>query len=210
MASQPAQQAQVTQLALLLANASGNKELPLKIWQTYIATGKKESDLALSMAQVSLQLGLPKQAQTILESALQKQPGSVAVNKALVALQIATGQYEQGMDRLATVIAADANQSIEVGRILRQISAAAGPDFHRQFAQKHSSDTSPQSAPSHYLAGVLAGVRGDQALAAKQYEQALQSDHGFLLTYDSMLTMYLEQRQMADAQKLLDRAGKLD
>ena len=209
MASQPAQQGQLVPLAQSLTLASGNKQLPMKIWQSYLQTGKKDTALALAMAEVSRKVGAPDQAQKILLSAMEKQSGSIPVSKALVGLMISGGQYDSAVIQLADVITRDPNQTLEAERTIQRISAAAPADYHRRLADKYTADASSTAAQC-YLAGQLAKVRGDQALASKQFELAIARNGNFLPAYEAMVDLARDQRQSADVKKTLDRVAKLD
>ena len=209
MASQPAQQAQLVPLAQRLTLASGNKELPLKIWQAYLESGKKDTALALAMAEVSQKIGAPDQAQKILTSAMEKQAGSIPVSKALVGLMISNGQYDAAVVQLADVIAREPNQTLDAERTIKRISAYAPSDYHRVLANKFSADASSTAAQC-YLSGQLARARGDQALASKQFELAIARNVAFLPAYEALVDLGLDQGQSADVKKTLDRVAKLD
>jgi tetratricopeptide (TPR) repeat protein len=209
MASQPAQQAQLVPLAQALTLASGNKGLPMKIWQSYLQSGKKDTALALAMAEVSRKVGAPDQAQKILLSAMEKQSGSIPVSKALVGLMISGGQYDSAVIQLADVIARDPNETLDAQRTVQRISAAAPADYHRRLADKLIADASATAAQC-YLAGQLTKVRGDQAMASKLFELAIARSGNFLPCYEALIDLAMDQGQSADVKKTLDRVAKLD
>jgi tetratricopeptide (TPR) repeat protein len=209
MASQPGQQAQLVLLAQSLTLGSGNKELPLKIWQAYLQSGKKDTSLALAMAEVSRKVGAPDQAQKILASAMEKQPGSIPVSKALVELLVSSGQYDSAVVQLADVVSRDPNQVLDAQRTIQRISAYAPPDYHRLLAGKFIADASSTAAQC-YLSGQLARARGDQSLAAKLFELAVTRSGNFLPAYEALVDLGLDQAQPADVKKTLDRVAKLD
>jgi predicted Zn-dependent protease len=209
MASQPAQQAQLVPLAQSLTLGSGNKELPLKIWQAYLQSGKKDTALALAMAEVSRKVGAPAEAQKILASAMEQQPGSVPVSKAMVELLVSGGQYDSAVVQLADVISREPNQVLSAERTIQRISAAAPADYHRRLADKFAADASSTAAQC-YLSGQLARARGDQALASKQFDLAIARNANFLPSYDALVDLGLDQGQQADVKKTLGRVAKLD
>jgi predicted Zn-dependent protease len=209
MASQPAQQAQLVPLAQSLTLGSGNKELPLKIWQSYLQGGKKDTSLALAMAVVCRKIGASAEARKILASAMEQQPGSVPVSKALVELLVSNGQYDSAVVQLADVISREPNQVLAAERTTKQISAAAPAEYHRLLAAKFGADASSTAAQC-YLSGQLARARGDQALASKQFEMAIARNGNFLPAYEALVDLGLDQGQPADVKKTLDRVAKLN
>lgn len=208
MASQPSQESQVASLAQSLAMISGRKDLPINVWQAYIDSGKKETTLALAMANVAYTLGAPDQAKKILLSALEKQPGSTVTNKALAELNVKIGQYSEAVDILALILAADSDQLMDIAKTLRQIAKLA-PDFAAQFSPRLQDDKSAQAPAMHYLCGQLYAFGSNQSAAASQYKYAIQKQTDFLPAYDALLNLYIDQRQSSDAQNLLTDVQKL-
>lgn len=210
MASQPAQQDQVASLTEVLAKASGNKDLPLTIWNAYLKSGKKDASLAVSMASVAQQTGGVAQAESILKSSLEKTPGSLTAGTMLASLYASSNRPEQALRQLAAILSGSADESAQLEPSLRQVAQSAPVDFETQFAQKIQADATPQSAALHFLTGRLAALRQNADLASREYDLAIKAQADFLPAYDAKLDICIARRQDAATEKLLQQAKSLD
>ena len=210
MASQPAQQAQLALAGAVADDGDGQQGTAAEDLDGVHRLGQEGHDTGAGDGRGLAEARRHGEAQQILASAMDKQPGSVAIGKALVGLQVAGGNYDQAIQCLAELLAADPGQTLDAARTVRQISAATGPDYHRQLAQKVDAWPRQSAAAGAYLAGLLANIRGDQTLARTLFEKSAGRGADFLPAYEAQLDMALVQRRFDDCQKILDAAAKLD
>ena len=210
LAGEQAQRAQVPRLAEMLCRASGDKQMPQRIWQAYVEKHNINPTLAVALAKVVQQLGDVDKATDMLQSVLEKMPGNAEVAIALAELHAADRQGPRALRLLAELLVGDEDASAAVKKSIQQVILGhlqAG--FETSFARQIETEA-PEVRPAlHYLAGLLAESRSNGALAIEQYRLAIQADKDFLPANEAIVDMYLAQKGYAEAVRLAAGLGEL-
>jgi len=200
--------ANLANLVEKLANAQKNPALPREIWQTYLRHGKRDTATALAMAAVAVKLGAESDAQAILQSALEYQPGNLQARKQLADLFSRQKQTDKALRELAVVVATDVNQSLDVASRVQQAVLRDGAfDVAAFVASLDDAGKDPQAL--RYVAGLAAARKKDYTAAADQQRRAIALDKEFLPAWDALLEATLATRQNAAVEKVLQDSTTL-
>jgi len=208
MASNSEMAADVVPMVETVTRSQNNPALPAEIWKAALDAGKKDADLAMALARVSVKVGTPKQAVEILTSGLDVQPGNLRARKMLAELLANQKQTDRAMRELATVVATDTNQSLDVAPRIRQI-VARDAAFKLDAFIAAIDDKGKDAEAMHYVAGIAAAAKRDLETAAAQQRKALAISKEFLPAWEALMDVNLALRSGAQIDKTLKESQQL-
>jgi len=185
-----------------LALAQQNPALPREMWKTYVERGKRDANVAMAMASVSVKLDAIDDAQAILQSALDIQPGNLRARKQLADLFSLQRQTDKALRELAAIVALDSNQALDVSsRVHRAILRDGDFDLAAFVATIDDEGKNPHAL--HYVAGLAAARQRDFTAAADRQRQALATVKDFLPAWDALMDATLALRNNAAVETVL-------
>ena len=210
LAGQPSLRNKIPAIAAKTALASGDKAMPMRIWQACRSAKRDSGELAVALAGAAEKLGAPDQGSAILQSVLDRSPGDVSVTKHVIALYAAQGKGDKVLELLGKLLRADpARDDIVAGQLAGLGRSGIPKDFARKFAGKIASAPKDQRASLHYLTGRLGQLQGDKSLELAQYEKAVDADPTFLPTYAHLSEIYGKKSRKDKLAGLLKHLDKL-
>jgi len=202
MASQPVLSRSVPDMAEALCHAAGDPKMPARIWQAFRQRNRKAGGrLAWSMAAAAERLGALDEASSILRSLLDEMPGDSTAATMLADLYLRQNRIDDALTLVATVLATD--PASDLGRWIAPRVAAARPGADVALARQAAADASGGFA-KHYLAGELSLASGRQEQAIEQFQAALRANPKFFPAYESLMDLYVAQRQFPKVDALLE------
>ena len=210
MSGEPSQMGQAAELAETLCVASGDKAMPMRIWNAYRAKHPIDATLAVAMASAADKLGESDEALSLVKSVLEKMPSTRLAGRLLGGLYSRKYGSEEALRQLAGLFANDPAAAGAVNEGVAEVVAAGlKEDFERAFANKILTEKSDRKYALHYVAGRLAQARGKRLLAADQYRRAIDEKKDFYAAYEAMVDIYLTERRFDEVDRLLEQLNKL-
>jgi tetratricopeptide (TPR) repeat protein len=211
IATEPTAQDQLPNLARLLCQEAKDPSMPARIWQASRREAVGAGAMAVALAKAAHELHADGEAKEILDSALKIMPNDVEVRRYMAEQYARTGQAMAAVRQLAALLQADAdavdtvNDTLEA--LVNQNLLPEGLEDH--VAEHAEMDMSGQKGALHYLAGELADIRGNTAMAAEQYQAAVQADEHFLPAYEAAANLALAEGRYDQVDKLVKRLEAL-
>jgi predicted Zn-dependent protease len=211
IAAEPAARDRLPGLAQMVCQAAKEPAMPARIWRMGRRQAVGAGELAVALAQAARQLHAEREAKEILDSALKTMPNDVAVGRYLAEQDANAGDAPAALRRLAGLMKADAETVETVNQTLQTLAdeGLLPAGLEDRFAQDAEADTSDLKGVLHYLAGELADLRDKTALAAQQYQAAVEADGSFLPAYEAAEDLWLESGRDDRADRLVERLKAL-
>ena len=206
MSELPSQRPNLPRMLTVLCRESKDRELPLRFWNIIARRHGQDTDIAVSLARISLLLGWQPEALEILQSAAGSIPNNADLWRMLGRYYAAQGQYKELLAMMDKGLAADPKSIDAMADAMADIAAAAAkPGDERDFAELARRSKSPNQSSLLYLAGLFASAKNKQLLAADLYERATEKKPDFYRAYEALLQSYIAQKRSDLVDRLLDR-----
>ncbi len=203
MVAEPVQRRSAPPLIEAIIRATGDANLPLRLWQNAMEKRQADEGLGLALSKISETFGATNQAVTILDSLLQTMPDSGQAARALTVLYSRLGKGQEGLGLLVRALASNPAAQEAISEAIVSMAASLPLGFEKTYAAQNPAK--PEEAFAfHYVAGRLAQLRAQQDLALEQYAKSLAAHKDFAPATEGMLEIYLDQAKIADAQKLVE------
>ncbi len=193
IAADPAHLSQSPEMAKSLCIAAADPNLPGLIAAQLLAAERLDGTLAVALAQMAEKLGAADQAETILHSLLKVNPGSIQAARQLALQNALQGQHEKALELLANVLMQNPSASQRVRQTLEEMNTYPTPvDLERVFTLRIKNYPKDRQYALHYVVGLLAHIRGEDLIAARQYRQAISDNPKFFPSYESLIDLLLQ------------------
>ncbi len=211
IAAEPSAHDQLPEMAQMVCQAAKEPAMPARIWRMSQRQATGAGELAVALAQAAQQLHADREAKEILDSALATMPNDVTIGRYLAEQDARAGDASAAMRRLAGLLKADADSVETVDQTLQTLAdkGLLPQGLEDRFAQDAATDTSELKGVLHYLAGELAKIRGKTALAAQQFQEAVEKDESFLPAYEAAVDLALETGRYDRADRIIERLKEL-
>ncbi len=193
IAADPAHLPQSPEMAKSLCLAAADPNLPGLIAAQLLAAERLDGTLAVALAEMAKKFGAAEQAETILYSLLKINPGSIHAARQLALQNALQGQHEKALELLANVLMQKPSASELVRQTLEEMNTYPTPvDLERMFTLRIKKYPKDQQYALHFVVGLLAHVRGEDLIAARQYRQAISDNPKFFPSYESLIDLLLQ------------------
>jgi tetratricopeptide (TPR) repeat protein len=211
LAVEPAQKAQLGELAGMICQRVGDPALPRRIWRRYRQEVEVHGPLAVELARIARRMGAADEAALLLSDALEAMPGNVATARELVKAKAEAGDAAGALKLLVDVLAADPSATPAVREAVRAISGdALDEPLARRLVEQAAAESKDRRYAAHYVAGTVAERLDLEHLAAEQYRAALDEKGDFVGAADALADIYLRQRRFDRVDRLLADVRKED
>lgn len=198
----------VLPLAHKVAVDSGDKSMPLRLWNAATRKGSPSADTAVALASASEKLDNISSAMEILTEALEENVAHAQAGGMLVRLYLAKDRKAQAVDLLARQYASDAAGRSETERALRRVADTFDADSARAFIANQVGRGEDTPVALHYVAGRIAEYHDLDDQAVDQYNAALKRDDEYFPAYDALAQIYARRDDgdaLEDLRKRLDK-----
>ena len=221
LAAEPSQRTQIPKLAESLCVESGDKEMPGRIWQSLPAEDALANErLGAALARAARSLGAYDQAKTIARSLMKLKPGDAGAACLLAGLFVRERQWEQALSVLARTLAKAPDSAAQIDEGLAEV-VRGGPlaeakarlrPLPAKRAEHFTKAAKMSEAPDRhalcYVAGRVAGLRGNLAAAEELFGSAIAAEAKFFCAYEALAEIHMAAEDFDKAAKLVAKVQK--
>jgi tetratricopeptide (TPR) repeat protein len=177
----------------------------LAIARAAVASDSKSSDAHAAVGQAASAMGDVETAFNEFAEALRLAPAAAAFPATLARLALATGRDREALDYARQAARQDPDDA-EVGAMMVKALVRLRDYGAANFAMKPLLEQHPERSDVQAQWGALLAERGDASGARAAFERALKSDPLLFDALEGLVSLDLEQQQLADARKRVDQA----
>lgn len=169
----------------------------------------KDPELLNLIARAALKKGDYESGRRYLEDALAAEPESSSAMARLGIAEISAGNTEKGLDELKKAVSLDPKSIDKRALLVLQLLRAKRTD--EALAQARDlQKTEPKRAVGYTLVGVILAIKGDDAGARKQFQEALSREPGNSSASFNLVRYATADKNWREVRRLLDGILKKD
>ncbi|MBI5725339.1 MAG: tetratricopeptide repeat protein [Planctomycetes bacterium] len=195
-------------LAESLCLNSRDRSMPLRIWKAYRAKTQPKPSFGAALARAAQRLGARDDAVGIAKFLIADAPNDPQAISILAKIYLSSDQQDEAFRTLGRAIAANPYNQALAETLSDMLESNLSAGLETRLEAIADADQSDVKHAIHYLAGLVAGNRGNTALAIDQFTKAIQAKNDFYPPYQAKFDLLLVLKKKKGASDLLNQLEK--